>query len=124
MTAVQQNNFIILNKTPNRFNSFLLLLFASTIVIAQTNGILRLPESYRTPLSDMVYDHSKEWRIEPEDENPWREGKEVALIKPRIKVEFFPKYNYDSVQDPYPGSLFQNANELDKPVSNIFRYTF
>lgn len=72
----------------------------------------------------MVYDDNKEWRAEPEEANPWRENEEELILQPRLKAEFFPKYNYDSVQNPESGSLFQNANEIDKPVSNIFKYTF
>jgi len=123
MMMAHQNIFID-NKTAQRFNSFLLLFFASSIVFAAANGITKLPESYRTPLSDMVYDDNTQWRVAPEEDNPWREDQEEAMIKPRIKAEFFPKYNYDTVENPNPGSLFQNEYELDKPVSNIFKYTF
>ena len=72
----------------------------------------------------MVNDDQKEWRAEPEDENPWRENDEDLIIKPRIKAEFFPKYNYDSLQNPISNSLFQNENEIERPVSNIFEYSF
>ena len=112
------------NNAMMHLNGFLLLFFASAIVIAGANGITNLPESYRTPLADMVYDDNKEWRLEPDEKNPWREDEEELIIKPRIKAEFFPSYNYDSVENPEPGSLFQNANELDKPVPNILKYTF
>jgi hypothetical protein len=107
-----------------RLNSFFILFFISAVVIAQTNGITKLPESYRTPLSDMVYDDQSEWRSEPEEENPWREKSEEPLIKPRLKVELFPKYNYDSLQNPVSDSLFQNQNEIERPVSNILEYKF
>jgi len=107
-----------------RLNSFFILFFISAIVIAQTNGITKLPESYRTPLSDMVYEDLNEWRSEPEEENPWREKSEEPMIKPRLKVELFPKYNYDSLQNPVSDSLFQNENEIERPVSNILEYKF
>lgn len=116
-TAVNNNPLI-------RIHSFLLLFFASAIVFAAANGISNLPESYRTPLADMVYDDNKAWRLEADEKNPWREDEKELIIKPRIKAEFFPRYNYESLENPEPGSLFQNANELDKPVSNIFKYTF
>jgi len=125
MTDTFQKKYFYLLSGPGRANSFgLLLLFISTAVFAAANGITHLPESYRTPLSDMVYDDHKEWRVEPDDKNPWREGEEELILQPRLKAEFFPQYNYDSVQNPNPGSLFQNENEIDKPVSNIFKYTF
>ena len=107
-----------------RLNSFFILFFISAIVIAQTNGITKLPESYRTPLSDMVYEDLSEWRSEPEEENPWRKKSEEPLIKPRLRVELFPKYNYDSLQNPVSNSLFQNENEIERPVSNILEYKF
>lgn len=100
------------------------MFFASAAVFASANGITSLPESYRTPLPDMVYDNHKEWRAAPDDDNPWREGKEELIVKPGINAKLFPRYNYDSVENPNPGSLFQNANELDKPVSNIFKFNF
>ncbi|HEB82890.1 MAG TPA: hypothetical protein ENJ11_08505 [Gammaproteobacteria bacterium] len=111
------------SSTPRR-GYLLALLLVSSLVIAQSNGLLKLPEVYRTPLSDMAVQNNPEWRGEDAEDNPWRAEEEELIIKPRIKAEFFPKYNYDSVQDPNPGSLFQNEYELDKPVSNIFKYTF
>jgi len=107
-----------------RLHSFFILFFISAVVIAQTNGITKLPETYRTPLSDMVYEDMSEWRSEPEEENPWREKAQEPLIKPRLKVELFPKYNYDSLQNPVSDSLFQNQNEIERPVSNILEYKF
>jgi len=108
----------------NRLNVFVLLFFVSAVVIAQTSGITKLPESYRTPLSDMVYEDMKDWRSEPEEENPWRESDEEPLIKPRLRVDLFPRYNYDSLQNPVSDSLFQNENEIERPVSNILEYSF
>ena len=111
-------------------NRFLLLFFVSAAVFAQTNGIIQLPETYRTPMSDMAYEDLKEWRAKPEDDNPWREDEEDQIIKPRIKVEFFPQYNYDSlyyrdsIEDPVSNSLYQNETEIQRPVSNVFQYTF
>lgn len=107
-----------------RFNGFMILLFVSAVVFAQGNGLSKLPESYRTPLSDMVYDEQKDWRAQPEDENPWREADEEPLIKPRLRVDLFPKYNYDSLQNPVSDSLFQNENEIERPVSNILEFKF
>lgn len=133
MAAITQNNgfqfYAGRNIEMKRFNGFLLLFFVSAVVFAQA-GITQLPETYRTPLSDMVYQDMKEWRAEPEDEYPWREDEEDLLIKPRIKVELFPQYNYDSlyyrdsIEDPISNSLFQNENEIERPVSNIFQYSF
>ena len=127
MPAITKNNGLNFHTgryiEMKRFNGFFLLFFASAVVFAQA-GIIKLPESYRTPLSDMINDDQKEWRAEPEDENPWRENDEDLIIKPRIKAEFFPKYNYDSLQNPISNSLFQNENEIERPVSNIFEYSF
>ena len=105
-------------------NGFLLLFTISAVAWAQANGIVKLPDSYRTPLSDMVYDDTKDWRSEPGEENPWREKQEEELIKPRIKVDLFQKYNYESLQNPVSNNLFQNENEIERPVSNILEYSF
>ena len=117
------NGFSEKNKTIDQFNRFIFLFFISVAVFAASNGITSLPESYRTPLSDMTYENNNEWRAEPEEDNPWREDKEIT-IKPRIKTEFFPKYDYDTVDDPTTRSLFQNEYELERPRTNIFKYTF
>lgn len=116
--------------TPQTFSANgllpVLLLFSATLLYAQTqnNRGITLPDSYRTPLSDMVYENHTRWRAPAEAENPWRDNDEEPMIKSRIRVQLFPKYNYDSLENPNPGSLFQNENEIDKPVSNIFRYDF
>ena len=113
-----------------RTNTFLVLFFVSAAVFAQANGIVKLPESYRTPLSDMVYDDQKEWRTEAKDENPWRENGEDTAIKPRIKLELFPQYNYDSLyfsdstDDPRMNPTIHNETEIQRPVSNILEYSF
>ena len=112
------------NIKPGHCKRFLLLFFVSTAVLAQTNGITQLPESYRTPLSDMVYDDNDQWRTEPEEDNPWREGKKELEIKPRFKAQFFPEYDYDTMDDPTTRSLLQNEYELERPRTNIFKYTF
>jgi len=111
--------------TPQRTNALaLLLFFTSAAAYAAANGILQLPDTYRTPLSDLVQKQSKDWRAEPEQDNPWREDSEELIVKPRIKIELFPSYKPDSTGNPVSNSLFQNENEIEKPVSNIFEYTF
>lgn len=105
-------------------NGFLLLFFISAAVFADANSITHLPPSYRTPLSDMVYDSNSEWRAAPEDKNPWRGGEDEPIIKPRIKTEFFPKYNYESEDNSNPNTLFQDGTQQEKPVTNFFKYTF
>lgn len=105
-------------------NGFLLLLFISAAVFADANSISNLPPSYRTPLSDMVYDSNSEWRAAPEDKNPWRQSNDEVIIEPRIKAEFFPKYNYDYEDNSNPNTLFQDGTQQEKPVTNIFKFTF
>jgi len=110
----------------------LLLFFVSSVVIAQASGqaggqtsdMAQLPESYRTPLSDMVYQDMKPWRSEAKEDNPWREGEKQALIEPRIKLNLLPQYNYHSLENPMSDSLFQNENEIERPVSNILQLSF
>jgi len=128
MTAIIQSQGFNLdygrNFSMKQLNVFIVLLFVSAMVFAQASGITELPESYRTPLSDMVYEDMTEWRVEPEDEYAWRESAEEPLIKPRLRVDLFPRYNYDSLQNPVSDSLFQNQNEIERPVSNILEYKF
>lgn len=107
-----------------RRHAFLLLLFfASAVVFAQA-GISHLPETYRTPLSDIIHEDHKDWRAIPEDKNPWRESEEDLLIKPRIKVQMFPQYTPDSSGNPVSKSLLQNEDEIEKPATNILEYTW
>ncbi|MFV2004898.1 MAG: hypothetical protein ACC650_06800 [Gammaproteobacteria bacterium] len=116
--------------TASQTNSFLLLFFVSAAVFAGANGIVQLPESYRTPLSDMVYDDNDKWRDMPDDKNPWREDEKDQTLKPRIKVKLFPLYNYDSLyyrdstRDQIPTTLFNDETEIERPVSNLFEYSF
>jgi hypothetical protein len=107
-----------------RSNALLLLLFFVSAVVFAQAGISHLPETYRTPLSDMVHEGHKDWRAIPEDKNPWREGEEDLLIKPRIKVQLFPQYTPDSSGNPVSRSLLQNEDEIERPASNIFKYTW
>ncbi|VAW51687.1 hypothetical protein MNBD_GAMMA06-1903 [hydrothermal vent metagenome] len=93
-------------------------------MFAQAANLVELPETYRTPLFDMVYDDLTEWRAPPKEKNPWREGEEDLVVKPRIKLEFFPQYNYDSIETPISDSLFQNEYEIEKPAANILEYSF
>ena len=123
-TVSLSDYFSVKKIAANRSRNFILLFFMSATVFAAVNGIVSLPDSYRTPLSDMTYDDNNEWRAEAEEDNPWREGQEEVTIKPRIKTEFFPEYDYDTVDDPTTRSLFQNEYELDRPRTNIFKYTF
>ncbi len=105
------------------YHGFLLLFFTSAVVFAQA-GISHLPETYRTPLSDMAHKDHKDWRAAPKDKNPWRESKEDLLIKPRIKVQLFPQYTPDSSGNPVSKSLLQNEDEIEKPASSFFQYTW
>ena len=59
-----------------------------------------------------------------EEDNPWRENKKELETTPRIKAQFFPEYDYDTVEDTTTRSLLQNEYELERPRTNIFQYTF
>jgi len=121
---LQKNNFHPL-AAPHYANGFAaLMFFFSAAAFAAANGVIVLPETYRTPLSDMAQDGNRDWRAEPEQKNPWRENGEELSIKPRLKVKFFPSYKPDSSGNPVSKSLFQNEDEIEKPVSNIFEYTW
>jgi hypothetical protein len=122
MSTLLQNNFS--NTRQNaQYTGLLFLLFISAIVLADDNIIF--PPAYRTPLSDMVYDDHKEWRTGPEEQNPWREKEDKILFKPRTKAEFFPQYQYDRTRGDSQSDLFYNeGTQQERPVPNIFKYTF
>ncbi|HHJ34444.1 MAG TPA: hypothetical protein ENJ87_01640 [Gammaproteobacteria bacterium] len=103
--------------------SVLLLLLGCTAALAQTTGLLTLPDMYRTSLSDMMIDDNP-WRSEKEEDNPWREGSQAATTKPGFNTRFFPAYDYETEDDPTSRSLFQNEYELERPRTNIFKYSF
>jgi hypothetical protein len=124
MSFIYHGSVLDHNRSINQLTGLALLLFASAVGFAQSNGYTELPESYRTPLSDMIYEGHTDWRAAPEDDNPWRETEEEQTIKPRIKTEFFPEPDYSTQQDPSNRNLFQNEYELEKPRTNIFRYSF
>jgi hypothetical protein len=123
MSYMQPANPASNNKALNQITGFYLLLLVSAVVVAQNDIYTEVPESYRTPLSEMIYEGHTDWRAAPEEDNPWRENEE-ASIKPRIKAEFFPTPDYSKPKQPEPGKLFQNEDELEKPRTNIFKYTF
>ncbi|PCI04792.1 MAG: hypothetical protein COB77_07560 [Gammaproteobacteria bacterium] len=103
---------------------FIFLALLSAATFAQTNGISTLPDQYRTPLSDLVFDDNKQWRVTTTQDNPWRAKEKNVVLTPRFKATLFPEYDYHSVDDPTTRSLFQNENELERPRTNIFQYTF
>ncbi len=121
---LQTNHFPLLTTAQHTNSLALLMFFISTAAYATANGIIQLPDTYRTPLSDMVHDSNHDWRAVSGEENPWREKDDKLIIKPRIKVELFPSYTPDSSGNPVSNSLFQNEDEIEKPASNIFEYTF
>lgn len=123
MSFIQTANPASNNKALIQVTGFSLLLLVSAVVVAYSDIYTEVPDSYRTPLSEMIYEGHTEWRAAPEEDNPWRE-KEETIIKPRIKAEFFPDLDYSKPKQPENRSLFQNENELEKPRTNIFKYTF
>lgn len=118
MSILLQNNF-----SNTRQHSLALLFFISAVVFADAN--INLPPDYRTPLPEIVYDNNNEWRAIPDEENPWREEEGKVLFKPRIKAELFPMYHYDkSTEDTNPNVFLNEGTQQERPVTNIFKYTF
>lgn len=95
----------------------------SAVVIADNGGLI-LPNSYRTPLPDLVYEKQPSWRAEPPEDNAWRGGKAEVENKGRLKVELLPPYDYSEREDTTPRNSFMNEDELARPKTNIFRYNF
>ncbi|MBL4710889.1 MAG: hypothetical protein JKX75_00015 [Gammaproteobacteria bacterium] len=111
-------------KSLSHASGFIILSLISIAIWAQTNGLTTLPNLYRTSLSDIVFDNNKQWRIAAEQDNPWRADEKHSVTKPRFKATLFPEYDYHTVDDPTTRSLLQNENELERPRTNIFKYTF
>ena len=101
-----------------------LLLLLSAVAIAGSDGLLELPEHYRTPLSDVVYEEHTTWRATPEDDNGWRRGDDEMIQQGRLRREVLPQWDYEQRGDPTLGSTFMNERELAKPKTNLFRLNF
>jgi hypothetical protein len=98
-------------------------LLLSAVAIADNAGLI-LPNSYRTPLSDLVFEQQSSWRAAPADENAWRRGKVEPDSDSRIRVEVLPQYDYSEHEDLTRRNSFMNEDELARPKTNIFRYNF
>lgn len=101
-----------------------LLMLLSAVAIAGSDGLLELPEHYRTPLSDVVYEEHTTWRAIPEDDNGWRRGDDDLIHQGRLRREVLPEWDYDQRSDPTLGNIFMNENELARPKTNLFRLNF
>jgi hypothetical protein len=99
------------------------LILVSAIAIADSGALLELPNSYRTPMSDVIYEEQTSWRAAPQEDNGWRRGDDVA-IDTRRRKEMWPAYDYTERGDPTLDNMFMNENELARPKTNVFRYTF
>ena len=104
----------------------LLLLSFGVIAADQISGpgSIKLPEFYRTPLSEVIADEDMGWRDEPEPEYKWRQGEDEVHMQPSKQARLFPQYDYDTADDPSSRSLLQNEYELERPRTNLFRYDF
>ena len=116
-------SYSALHRNPTQYwLPFLLLLSAAAI--AGSDGLLELPEHYRSPLSDVVYEEHPTWRATPEDDNGWRRGDDDLIQQGRLRKEVLPAWDYDERTDPTLGNIFMNENELARPKTNIFRMNF
>jgi len=116
-----------LNTTDNHSQLYIWLLplmLLSAGVIAGSQGYLELPEYYRTPLSDVIYDEHKTWRATPEDDNGWRREQGDLIQQGRLRREVLPNVDYDERRDPTLDNIFMNENELARPKTNVFRLNF
>ena len=104
----------------------LLLVSFGVIAAGQVSGpgTVKLPEFYRTPLSEIIADENPGWRAGPEPEYKWRQGQDEVQMKPGKEARLFPEYDYETKDDPSSRSLLQNEYELDRPRTNLFRYDF
>ena len=114
--TVQPNN-------PSNLWLFLLLLL-SAAAIAGSSGLLELPEHYRMPLSEVVYEEHTTWRATPEDDNGWRRGDGDLIHQGQRRKEVLPRWDYDEQRDRTLDNIFMNEGELARPKTNVFRLNF
>jgi hypothetical protein len=98
-------------------------LLLSAVAIADNGGLI-LPNSYRTPLSDLVFEQQSSWRAAPKDDYAWRKGKAEEETSGRSRMQFLPQYDYSKREDPAMRNQFMNEDELARPKTNIFKYNF
>jgi hypothetical protein len=119
---VQQMNTTDVNN-PVQF-WLLPLMLLSAAAIAGSSGLLELPEHYRTPLSDVIYEEHTTWRATPEDDNGWRKDDDELIHQGQRRKEVLPRWDYDERRDPTLDNIFMNEGELAKPKTNVFRLNF
>ena len=100
------------------------LLLLSAAAIAGSDGLLELPEHYRMPLSDIVYEEHTTWRATPEDDNGWRRGDGDLIHQGQLRKEVLPRWDYNEQRDRTLHNIFMNEGELARPKTNVFRYNF
>jgi len=100
------------------------LLLLSAAAIAGSDGLLELPEHYRMPLSDVVYEEHTSWRAMPEDDNGWRRGDGDLIHQGQRRKEMLPRWDYEAQRDTTLDNIFMNEGELARPKTNVFRYNF
>ena len=92
---------------PGHYWLAILSLF-SAAAIAGSDGLLELPEHYRIPLSEVVYEEHSTWRAAPEDDNGWRRGDGDLIHQGQRRREVLPRWDYEDRRDPTLGNIFMN----------------
>jgi len=100
------------------------LMLLSAAAIAGSDGLLELPEHYRMPLSDVIYEEHTTWRATPEDDNGWRRGDGDLIHQGQRRKEVLPRWDYDDQRDRTLDNIFMNEGELARPKTNVFKYNF
>ncbi len=100
------------------------LMLLSAAAIAGSDGLLELPQYYRSPLSDVVYEEHPTWSATPEDDNGWRKQDGDLIQQGRLRKEVLPAWDYEDRGDPTLGNIFMNERELARPKTNVLRLKF
>lgn len=103
---------------------FAAMMLLSVTAFAGSDGLIELPEFYRTPLSDVIYEEQTTWRTMPEDDNGWRRSDDDLIQQGRLRTEILPAFDYEKRRDPTLRSTFMNERELARPKTNVFRLNF
>ncbi len=96
------------------FFAFALLLLISTIVLADPNSQLGLPDEFNNLNVDSIFSRGEDWREPKAKENEWRKPKQQT---PRREVRWGAKsiYEENDQLDPFSPSVKSGGSALNTP---------
>ncbi len=95
------------------FFAFALLLLISTIVLADPNSQLDLPEEFNALNVDTIFSRGEEWRKPKSKENEWRKPKQEQKREVRWGAKSI--YEGNNQLDPITPSAKRGGSALNTP---------